>query len=157
WVLLVFGGLLSAIDGWMPSWGTRLGALCGRLADRPFRWVALLVAASVIAYLPMAAVFGPAEWIHLGPFWIQAGRGLHYLVYFLAGAWLGAWGSEHGLLSREGELARRWPLWLCLAIVAFAFAVAMLLTIVSSLPQGGPGVALATLGNLSFVLTCAGW
>jgi hypothetical protein len=157
WVLFACGAVMAALSTWKPRWVTGLGALFGRLGDRPFRWVALLVAASAIAYVPMATLFDPSSWSHVGPFWIQTSRALHYLAYFLVGAGLGAFGDDRGLLARDGTLARRWPLWLGLALVAFAFGVAMVIAIVSSLGHGGPSLGLATLGNLAFVMACAGW
>ena len=157
WVLLAFGGVLAVLFARAPRFVTQAGQLFGRLADRPLRWVALLVVLSTVAYLPMAGIFGAENWLHAGPFWIQAGRTLHYLVYFLVGAALGAYGNDRGLLAHDGRLARRWPLWLAMAIGAFVFGTVMLLTIIGTLAHGGPGVALSAMGNFSFVLCCAGW
>src|SRR5712692_7319258 len=42
---------------------------------------------------------------------LQASRPLHYLVYFLKGVGIGAYGIERELLASEGKLARRWMLW----------------------------------------------
>ena len=157
WVLLAFGGVLAVLFARAPGVVTQAGELFGRLADRPVRWVALLVVLSAVAYLPMAGIFTATNWVHVGPFWIQVGRTLHYLVYFLVGAALGAYGNDRGLLSHDGRLARRWPLWLAFAIAAFVFGTVMLLTIVGTLSHGGPSLALSTMGNFSFVLCCAGW
>ncbi len=157
WVLFVFGAVLSALSTWTPAFVPRLGGLFGHLADRPLRFVGLLIAASAVAYLPLALVIDPSQWPHLGPFWIQGSRALHYLVYFVAGAGLGAYGNDRGLLARDGRFARRWPLWLAVAFVAFVFGVAMVIAIISTIPNGGPSVGLSTLGNIAFVLSCAGW
>ena len=157
WVLLAFGGVLAVLFARAPGVVTQAGEMFGRLADRPVRWVALLVVLSAMAYLPMAGIFTAQNWVHVGPFWIQVGRTLHYLVYFLVGAALGAHGNDRGLLSHDGRLARRWPLWLAFAIVAFVFGTVMLLTIIGTLSHGGPSLALSTTGNFSFVLCCAGW
>jgi surface polysaccharide O-acyltransferase-like enzyme len=157
WVLLAFGAIASLLYAWAPGFGVRLGAFLGRLADRPVRVVALLIAVSALVYLPMAAAFRPETWTHVGPFWIQTSRALHYLVYFLAGVGLGAYGRDKGLLAPDGRFARRWPLWLAMAVVSFVAATMAVIAIVSSFAHGGPGLALATFGNLTFVLCCAGW
>ncbi len=157
WVLLAFGAIVSLLYAWAPGFGVRLGAFLGRLADRPVRFVALLILVSALAYLPVAAAFRPETWAHLGPFWIQTSRPVHYLVYFLVGVGLGAYGTDNGLLSPDGRFARRWPLWLAIAVVSFVCATIAVIAIVSTLEHGGPGLGLSTFGNLTFVLCCAGW
>jgi hypothetical protein len=155
WVLLAFGLVASALYAVAPGWGDSLGRLSGRLARYPIAYAALLITASAIAYLPMAALFTPEHWTMAGPFAFQTSRLFHYAVYFFAGAALGAYGLDQGLLARDGKLARRWPLWVTAAILAFAFAIVMFLIIISTLGKGGPGPVLATVGNFSFVLSCA--
>jgi fucose 4-O-acetylase-like acetyltransferase len=155
WVLLAFGGLAAGAFKLWPTWGAALGRLTDRLAGRPIAWCGALVAVSALAYLPMAALFHPETWTHLGPFWVQTSRLLHYAVYFFAGAGLGAAGADRGLLAPAGRLARRWPLWVLAALATFVLAIAAVLVIIQTLPKGGPGPLLSTLGNLTFVLTCA--
>ncbi|HVT60855.1 MAG TPA: acyltransferase family protein [Thermoanaerobaculia bacterium] len=158
WLLLSFGGLAAAAFRLWPSWGTALGRLSGRLSSRPIAYFGALIAVSALAYLPMAAMFSPESWAHLGPCWVQTSRLLHYAVYFLAGAGLsacGVCGVDRGLLASDGKLARRWPLWGLSALAAFALAVIAVLVILQTLPKGGPGPVLGTLGNLTFVLSCA--
>jgi peptidoglycan/LPS O-acetylase OafA/YrhL len=155
WVLLAFGLAAAAMFALGPGWGAALGRLSERLAGRPALYGAALVAASALAYLPMAAAFTPEHWTMVGPFSVQTSRLFHYLVYFLAGAGLGACGLGRGLLSNDGALSRRWPLWIAAALFAYVFAIAMFLVIISTLEHGGPGLALGTLGNFAFVLSCA--
>ena len=155
WVLLAFGGIAAAAYRLAPNWGAALGRLTERLSTRPIVFFGALVAVSAVAYLPMAALFDPMSWLHVGPFFAQTSRLLHYAVYFFAGAGIGAYGTGRGLLASDGKLARRWPLWIAASLVAFVFAIGVLLTILGTFPKGGPGPVLKTLGNFTFVLGCA--
>jgi fucose 4-O-acetylase-like acetyltransferase len=155
WLLLALGGLAAVAFKLWPGWGAFLGRLSGRLAKHPIAYFGALIAASALAYLPMTAKFGPEIWSHFGPCWVQTGRLLHYAVYFFAGAGLGACGLDRGLLAADGKLARRWPLWALASIAAFALAVAAVIVTLPTLAKGGPGPLLGTLGNMTFVLSCA--
>jgi hypothetical protein len=155
WVLLAFGCVAAGIADVFPRAGETLGAMSGRLSTRPIAWFAALVAVSAIAYLPMAAVFTPEHWTMFGPFFVQTSRILHYAVYFFAGLSLGAWGVDRGLLTSDGTLARRWPLWVMASLAAFVVTVALVLTIVSTFTMGGPSKGLLTAANASFVVSCA--
>jgi surface polysaccharide O-acyltransferase-like enzyme len=70
-------------------------------------------------------IYNGAAWTAVGPFTFQTARILHYLVYFLAGVSLGAWGLERGPLTSTGVVASRWWRWLILALVLFAVATAV--------------------------------
>jgi peptidoglycan/LPS O-acetylase OafA/YrhL len=155
WVLLAFGCLAALLFTLVPNWGPALGRVVGRFADRPLALFGLLLAASALAYLPMAALFSPMHWASAGPFFVQIGRLLHYAVYFFAGAALGAFGLGRGLLASDGTLARRWPRWVLSSLGAFVLAVVTFLIVLSTLGKGGPGPLLGTFGNLTFVLSCA--
>ena len=58
-----------------------------------------------------------------GPFTVQTGRVLHYLLYFLLGIGVGVYGLDKGLLAIDGLLARRWWVWLAGAVAAYFVAV----------------------------------
>jgi len=154
-VLLAFGAGAALLSKLLPDWGTALGALAGRLSARPIAGFGALLAASALAYMPLAAIFDPSRWVSFGPFFLQASRGLHYAVYFFAGAGVGAYGLGRGLLAADGKLARRWPLWLLAAVLAFLMATLALFAILATLAQGGPGPLLGGFGNFAFVLSCA--
>ena len=119
WVLLAFdvagGGAVRARAG-----NRRVSS---RLAEgariRPFRFVALMVALSLLVYLPLVLAFDPMHWTAAGPFTVQTSRVLHYLLYFLLGIGVGVYGLDKGLLAIDGGLARRWWVWLAGAVVAF--------------------------------------
>ena len=99
---------------------------------------------STAAYMPMVLIFGPLEWIGIGPFVVQASRLLFYLVYFLAGTAVGAYGIERSLLERDGPLARRWWAWLPAGLISFAV---MIVLIADGPPQ--------LIDVVAFTVTCA--
>jgi hypothetical protein len=155
WVLLAFGCLAAALYKLAPRWGDALGQFAGKWSAKPVAAFATLVAVSAIAYVPMAMIFDPMRWVRLGPFYLQVSRLLLYAVYFFAGAALGAFGAERGLLASDGRLARRWPVWITASAGSFLVAIALFLVILSTLPKGGPAPLLMAFGNFTFVLSCA--
>ena len=149
---MVFDVFAAALILLLPKWGDSLGRLTSGADRRPIVFFGLLVAASGVAYIPLALAVNPFSWSSFGAFVFQTSRGLHYLVYFLLGAGVGAYGLDRGLLAPDGKLARRWSLWSVAALVAFALAA-------------GIGVAAMTVhigsraweiaGDSTFVLSCA--
>jgi hypothetical protein len=119
WVLLVFDLIAVLLFLAAPRWGESLGRLTAGANRRPALFFGGLVAVSFAAYALMTLAFGPFYWASWGPFTFQTNRILLYLVYFVAGIAVGAWGIERGLLSSEGKLARRWGLWVALTPFAF--------------------------------------
>jgi peptidoglycan/LPS O-acetylase OafA/YrhL len=122
WLLLAFDVFAVALTMILPRWGDALGRLTSGADRRPIVFFGLLVAATAAAYIPMALIFNPFSWSVFGPFFFQTSRLLHYLVYFLLGAGVGAYGLDRSLLAPNGKLARRWPLWSVAALVAFGLA-----------------------------------
>jgi len=143
WVLLAFDVIAAALLFVVPKWGDRLAKLSSSANRRPFFFFALMVAVSAAAYIPLALKFNALSWSAWGLFTFQTSRGVHYLVYFLLGAGVGAYGLSRGLLASDGKLARRWWLWSIAAL--FAFLVA-----------GGIGVATLTqhMGSRGWALAC---
>jgi hypothetical protein len=153
WLLLAFDALAAGLYLLWPRWGNALGRASSGARRRPAVFFGLLVAVSAAAYLPMALAFNPFVWASFGPFFFQTSRLLHYAVYFLAGAAVGAYGLERGLLAPDGALARRWPLWLTASLVAFSGIVAIL--IMASSPSLAGSRSLEIIGGLVFALSCA--
>jgi len=142
WVLLIFDTLAVACFSLRPSWADQLGAFAGRASASPYRFFAWLVVLSLLAYLPLAVPYGPFDWAGWGPFWIQESRILLYLVYFSAGIGVGTRGFNRGLLAPDGDLARRWRVWVRWSVLAFlAEAVALQTATSGPIPRG----TLATL------------
>jgi surface polysaccharide O-acyltransferase-like enzyme len=90
--------------------------------------------------------------MHVGPFSFQLCRPLHYFVYFLAGAGVGAYGIDRGLLARDGWLANRCTLAGAAALVSFALWLGMV-----GLAMAGddPSLAVQMGQAFAFVLCCA--
>ena len=152
WVLLAFDAIAALLLMVVPNWGALLGRLTSSAERRPIAFFGLLLLLSAAAYVPLAVIFNPFRWSAWGPFTFQTSRGLHYLVYFLVGAGVGAYGLDRGLLAREGKLARRWWLWCVAALLAFGIATAIgLAALTAHLGSRSWEVA----GDSTFVLSCA--
>lgn len=152
WVLLAFDGIAAALFLLLPNWGEILGRISSGAQPRPILFFGLLVLLSNVVYVPLALAFNPFRWSAWGPFTFQTSRGLHYLVYFLLGTSVGAWGLERGLLARDGKLAGRWWLWCAASLVAFAVATGVGIAAVT-VHLGSRGWEVA--GDLAFVASCA--
>jgi surface polysaccharide O-acyltransferase-like enzyme len=77
---------------------------------------------------------------------------LHYALYFFAGAGLGAYGIERGLLGPDGALIRYWRVWLGLALGSFALWLGVTALVVES--RGPVAISLRIIDDLSFVVAC---
>jgi peptidoglycan/LPS O-acetylase OafA/YrhL len=152
WVLLVFDIVAAGLFQFGRVSADMLGRTVGRLGARPGAFVVTLLSASALAYLPPAVMFGPWDWVHIGPFSFQYCRPLHYFVYFLAGAGVGAYGIDRGLLARDGWLAKRWALAGAAALVSFVLWLAM---VGLAMASDGPSLPVQICQALSFVLCCA--
>lgn len=153
WVLLVFDLGVAALYRFAPGSGDALARAIGALSMRPLAFVAALLAASALAYVPLAVMFTPWTWFHVGPFAFQFSRPLLDAVYFLAGMSVGAYGIERGLLAPAGWLARHWAAAAGAAIATFALWLASVQIAMSAdepLPLG-----VQIFEALSFVLCCA--
>jgi peptidoglycan/LPS O-acetylase OafA/YrhL len=118
-ILFIYDFVAAALFLAAPSWGRRLGRLAEASATRPLRFFALVIAVSLVAYVPLAVAFGPYDWWRIGPFWLQKCRSLQYGAYFFLGAAVGAFGLNAGLVAKGGELARRWKVWAFAMVAAF--------------------------------------
>ncbi len=117
--LLAFNVVAAAMHQFVPGWDQRLVRLVASVFGNPVRFLVVLVTISALAYLPLVLVYSPFEWVNIGPIAFQPSRPLHYLVYFLAGAAVGTYGLDRGLLDCDGVLARRWTAWLAAAFAGF--------------------------------------
>jgi len=125
-VLLAFDMLAAAVFRAAPVCVEAIGRLATASLDRPAYAFWTFVAASVMVYVPMDHYFGIGRWFTLGPLAIQAARVLLYLLYFFVGVGIGSVRSDRSLLSSDGELARRWPVWLAVTIVSYLCLIAMI-------------------------------
>ena len=126
WVLLALDVIAAFVYYALSGWVEAIGKLSLESFGRPglFFW-ALLIATTVV-YLPVVMYFTASHWLALGPFAIQSSRILLYLFYFLAGCGVGAASFDRGLLAPDGEMARRWPVWLGATIFTYGCIVALI-------------------------------
>jgi peptidoglycan/LPS O-acetylase OafA/YrhL len=156
WFLLILfvydiaAALLYAI--W-PHWGERLGALAKGAKQRPLRFCLIVMACSAAAYLPLALVFGAYDWWHVGFFWVQSSRALHYAVYFFLGAGAGAYGLRAGLVAPDGALARRWRWWGLAGLASFLIVGNLLQYTVDKRLEAT--LAWGALADTGWVICCA--
>ncbi|HEX5453665.1 MAG TPA: acyltransferase [Stellaceae bacterium] len=126
--------------------------LSGWAREHPVRFLAGVLAASALAYAPLALVFGSSPWVQLGPLPLQLSRPAHYAVYFFAGLAIGACGIERGLLAPGGWLARHWRRWLVAAPLSFLLWIS-LTALVRSRGDAAP-LGLQAADDVSFVIAC---
>jgi Acyltransferase family len=153
WVLLVFDLGAAALYRYAPRSGDALGHIVGKLSERPTAFMTVLVAASALAYVPLALTFTPWTWFHVGPFAFQLCRPLLYAVYFVAGLGVGAYGIERGLLARGGWLARQWTVAAGAAAATFVLWLGFVGIAVTG--DGPPSLPVRILEASSFALCCA--
>jgi len=149
WFLLALNAIAAGLYRIAPGSGEFLGRLSVAGNAYPGRYYFGLVAISAVAYVPLAAVFAPWDWVRFGPFNFQPSFALHYMVFFFAGLGIGVGGLENGLLGQNGALAKRWAFW-----VAAAFATFLLWIIPTALVFEGY-VGLKIVADFGLVLATA--
>jgi glucans biosynthesis protein C len=120
WELLAFTLVAALLYRVAPGVLLALARGAAALAGNPFRFYVALVAVSAVAYVPLTLFYSQWSWTNFGPVAFETTRPLLYLVFFFAGAALGARGLGRGLLDCEGLLARRWWAWLLLTFAGFS-------------------------------------
>jgi hypothetical protein len=158
WLLLAFDAVAAGLHALRRRWtaNTQAPRYLG-LYDRPAAFVVMLLAVSTLVYVPMESVFGADGWITLGAFSFQASRLLLYATYFLAGIQMGAFGTQSGILARNAGLARRWPIWLSAGLAAYAFRLAIIVTLVLPVADAHRPLPLTLrlLNDLTLMLCCS--
>lgn len=151
WQLLalnvIAAGLHLVAPNAIPALGRRSSA-----ADRNLvRYFGVLLAASALAYVPLAIALTPWAWSNSGLFAVQFCRPLLYAVYFFAGIGIGAGGIERSLIAVDGVLARRWAFALALALGSLLLWMGL----TALTMNGGASVGVEIAADLSFVPACA--
>lgn len=151
WFLLLLNAAAAALYWLAPRAGEHLARLSGIAGHRPGRYFLALVAISAIAYVPLAAVFAPWQWVQFGPFGFQPSFALHYVIYFFAGLGIGAYGLDKGLFGPTGPLATRWRVWVGLMAACFLLWIIPTALVV----QGFAVPGLKTAADLALVFSTA--
>ena len=145
WLLLAFDIFVILLSALVPSGSDFHKKMPSGAVLRPASFFGLLVIVSAASYIPMAAIYDPNfSWWYWGPFSFQLSRVFLYLVYFLIGVILGAYGIQRTLLVPKSTLARHWVMWIVVALAA------LLANIVATFGQANK-----TLIAVSFLLFCA--
>ena len=111
WVLLSFDLTASLLYRLSPNLLDPINRRSLRGFDRPVHFFLVMVAVTMILYVPSRLYFGVNHWFELGPFSVQASRILLYAAYFFIGAGIGAANFDRGLLSPGGQLAKSGWVW----------------------------------------------
>jgi peptidoglycan/LPS O-acetylase OafA/YrhL len=127
WVLLALDAMAAAVWSIAPRAIQALGWIIYSARNRPMLAFIVFLIVSIVAYLPMRLAFGDASWLELGhfPLPIQTSRILLYAAYFFIGMGVGAVSLRGGLLAEDGELAKRWPVWLAFALAFYGAILAL--------------------------------
>jgi len=99
WLLLAFDFVAAGLFFLKPDWADVAGCFFARFINKPIRFLGCLIGISAAVYVPLAMKFNAVAWVQFGPFAFQTSRLLHYLVYFLTGISVGAYGIERGILA----------------------------------------------------------
>jgi glucans biosynthesis protein C len=154
WQLVALDVVTAALFRFAPRTVQLLERLSSRAGDHPGRYFAGLVAISAVVYVPFASVFRPWDWLQVGPFALQPGFTLQYIVYFFAGLGVGAYGIDRGLIGSAGMLARRWAIWVSGGFGGFLLWIIPAALIVQGWNATVPG--LDVIADFGLVLACAG-
>jgi peptidoglycan/LPS O-acetylase OafA/YrhL len=157
WLLLAFDAVAVGLYVLRRRWtvNTRAPGHLGVYRRLPV-FVAMLLGVSALLYVAEELAFGAEHWLTFGPFSFQVSRLLLYATYFLVGIQMGASGIECGFLARNAGLARRWPIWLSVALAAFALRLAVIVGLVLPVVSAHRPLPLTLrlLSDLTFVLCC---
>jgi len=129
WLLIAFDSLATLMYRVAPLPGGLIRRRSTIILGSPVAFFGALLAISIAAYLPVAIIVGPLEWIGIGPFHGQASRILLYLVYFLAGTAIGAYGIDRTMFRSDGALAKRWWGWLALGLMFYIVFIIMVVVV----------------------------
>jgi glucans biosynthesis protein C len=151
WQLLALNFVVTALNFVAPNALTSLGRWSKYLGRRPLFYLAALIAISAVAYVPLALAFTPWVWSNSGLLAVQFSRPLLYGVYFFAGVGIGAGGIDEGLVAADGDLSKRWWLWLAAALAAlFAWMGTTYLTL-----NGPAPIIVEIASDVGFAVACA--
>jgi hypothetical protein len=138
WVLLAFDLTASLLYRLSPNLLDPINRLSLRGHDRPGDFFLVLLAVTILLYVPSRLYFGVNHWFEFGPFSVQASRILLYAAYFFIGAGIGAANFDRGLLAADGQLAKSGWGWIVATLIPYCL-LWVLITIKREI-LGNPGV-----------------
>ena len=120
WVLLVFGFIAAAVYRLAPDVVDPVNRLSQRGFARPLNFFLVLVAVTIVVYVPARIYFGPNHWFAFGPIAVQASRVLLYAAAFAVGVGVGAANMSSGIVSAQGALPQQWLRWSLVPLIPYA-------------------------------------
>jgi surface polysaccharide O-acyltransferase-like enzyme len=151
WQLLALNFMAAGLRFVAPDAIPALGRWSAAADKNLIRYFGALLAASALAYVPLAVAFTPWAWSNSGLFALQFCRPALYAVYFFAGIGLGAAGIERGLIAVDGIVARRWVF----ALAAALGTLFLWMGLTALTMQHGASLGVEIAADLSFVPACA--
>ena len=121
WVLLMFDIVLALLLMPFQRYISAAGRGMQALQRRPVMTMGGILVLGSIVYIPLMFRYGFGTWTNFitSPLSFQVCRIGLYAMWFVFGFLVGVPGYAKGLLSREGLLARYWPVWVLGCIVAY--------------------------------------
>ncbi len=160
WVLLLFDVLLALAIAPFHRWLPYAQRFMQSLRNHSFAAFSGMFLLSALVYLPLLARYGFGTWTVLftSPFAFQISRIGLYALWFVFGFLVGSPDYSSGLLSRDGLLARHWPLWIFRTILAYNVLIFIPhWSLLHQLSSYGRGALEAILWVVSCVASCFGF
>jgi hypothetical protein len=152
-LVLLFNVIAAGLYWLAPRSGEIFARLAAKAADDPIRFFLVLAGISALAYLPLARIFQPWDWVRFGPFAFQPSLAPQYAIYFFAGVLIGSYRLDRGLFATDGMPARRWGRWA--AGAAAAFLLWIIPTALTVKGEGEPLPGLQIVSDVALVLYAA--
>lgn len=125
-VLFAFDLLMALVFAIAPRCLDALGRFSQAGKARPELFVAALLIGSIVVYVPAVLYFGASRWFAAGPLAVQASRVALYALYFVVGMGVGVVAFDNGVLAADGNLARRWRVWLAGAVAFYVCIIGLI-------------------------------
>ncbi len=125
-----------------------------RLAQYPVGSFVLLLAGSLLLFMPFLIAVGPTRWFAIGPLAIQGSRIGLYAAYFTAGVALGHGGLQ-AVVPFARAMASRWAAWVLLAAATGTVFIAVASAIAGGDVVLRPTGALAVVGTMQSAFCAA--
>jgi glucans biosynthesis protein C len=148
--VLALNAVAAGLHRLFPRAGESLAGLAAKAAAHPVRFFLVLAGISAIAYVPLASIYPPWQWVRFGPIHFQPAFAPQYVIYFFAGVVLGSYRLDQGLLGADAMSMRRWGRWVAGAVAAFLLWIIPTALSVKGQSEPLPGLQLAA--DLGLVL-----
>lgn len=115
WLLLAFNLLAVGLFKIAPNMGKKEDSFVAR----PFAFFVRLFGFAFVAHLALLIFINQYAWVGAGPFIVQGSRILLYLVFFLTGVMVGAYGLKRSCFTPQSSLTKYWWVWLGVGVLSY--------------------------------------